>query len=118
MCSSAPSPPAPDRFLFSGRTGPPPRRLGWSPVPPGNFGKEMDRNETRFWKSPPGGPGEGTDRNGFPSKRTLLDVISSADWIIDMGPEGGNKGGQIIFEGTPKELLGAKQSLTSKYLKQ
>ncbi|MDB5389678.1 MAG: excinuclease subunit UvrA [Planctomycetaceae bacterium] len=46
-----------------------------------------------------------------------LDVISSADWIIDMGPEGGNKGGQIIFEGTPKELLGAKQSLTSKYLK-
>ena len=47
-----------------------------------------------------------------------LDVISSADWIIDMGPEGGNKGGQIIFEGTPKELLGAKQSLTSKYLKQ
>jgi excinuclease ABC subunit A len=48
----------------------------------------------------------------------LLDVISSADWIIDMGPEGGNKGGQIVFEGTPKELLGAKQSLTSKYLKQ
>jgi len=47
-----------------------------------------------------------------------LDVISSADWIIDRGPEGGNKGGQIIFEGTPKELLGAKQSLTSKYLKQ
>jgi excinuclease UvrABC ATPase subunit len=47
-----------------------------------------------------------------------LDVISSADWIIDMGPEGGNKGGQIIFEGTPKELLGAKHSLTSKYLKQ
>jgi len=46
-----------------------------------------------------------------------LDVISSADWIIDMGPEGGNKGGQIIFEGTPKELLGAKQSLTSKFLK-
>jgi excinuclease ABC subunit A len=35
-----------------------------------------------------------------------------------MGPEGGNKGGQLIFEGTPKELLGAKQSLTSKYLKQ
>jgi excinuclease UvrABC ATPase subunit len=47
-----------------------------------------------------------------------LNVISSADWIIDMGPEGFNKGGQIIFEGTPKHLLGAKQSLTSKYLKQ
>ncbi len=47
-----------------------------------------------------------------------LDVISSADWIIDMGPEGGNKGGRIIFEGTPKELLKAQHSLTSKYLKQ
>ena len=47
-----------------------------------------------------------------------LDVISNADWIIDMGPEGGNKGGQVIFEGTPKQLLGAKQSLTSQYLRQ
>ncbi len=45
-----------------------------------------------------------------------LDVIKNADWIIDMGPEGGNKGGKVIFEGTPKQLLGAKQSLTSRYL--
>src|SRR5450432_3235916 len=45
-----------------------------------------------------------------------LDVISSADWIIDMGPEGGNKGGQVIFEGTPRALLGARHSLTSRYL--
>src|SRR5579859_2165387 len=45
-----------------------------------------------------------------------LDVIRHADWIIDMGPEGGNKGGMVIFEGTPRELLGAKHSLTSKYL--
>jgi excinuclease UvrABC ATPase subunit len=45
-----------------------------------------------------------------------LDVIRNADWIIDMGPEGGNKGGMVIFEGTPRELLGAKHSLTSKYL--
>ncbi len=45
-----------------------------------------------------------------------LDVIRNADWIIDMGPEGGNKGGRVIFEGTPRELLGAKHSLTSKYL--
>ena len=45
-----------------------------------------------------------------------LDVIKNADWIIDMGPEGGNKGGMVIFEGTPKQLLGAKQSLTSKSL--
>ena len=45
-----------------------------------------------------------------------LDVIRNADWIIDMGPEGGNKGGKVIFEGTPRELLDAKQSLTSQYL--
>jgi excinuclease UvrABC ATPase subunit len=45
-----------------------------------------------------------------------LDVIKNADWIIDMGPEGGNKGGQVIFEGTPQQLLSAKQSLTSRYL--
>jgi excinuclease ABC A subunit len=44
------------------------------------------------------------------------DVIRNADWIIDMGPEGGNKGGMVIFEGTPRELLGAKHSLTSQYL--
>ena len=46
-----------------------------------------------------------------------LDVIKNADWIIDMGPEGGNKGGKVIFEGTPKQLLRATQSLTSAYLK-
>ena len=45
-----------------------------------------------------------------------LDVIRNADWIIDMGPEGGNKGGRVIFEGTPRELLCAKHSLTSKYV--
>src|SRR6266571_4805897 len=45
-----------------------------------------------------------------------LDVIRNADWIIDMGPEGGNKGGSVIFEGTPRELLGVKHSLTSQYL--
>jgi excinuclease UvrABC ATPase subunit len=47
-----------------------------------------------------------------------LDVISSADWVIDMGPEGGNKGGRVIFEGTPHALLSAKGSLTSRYLRQ
>lgn len=45
-----------------------------------------------------------------------LDVIRNADWIIDMGPEGGSKGGQVIFEGTPEVLLGAEQSLTGHYL--
>ncbi|MCA0454395.1 MAG: excinuclease ABC subunit UvrA [Chloroflexi bacterium] len=45
-----------------------------------------------------------------------LDVIKNADWIIDMGPEGGTKGGQVMFEGTPADLSNAKQSLTSAYL--
>ncbi len=45
-----------------------------------------------------------------------LDVIRNADWIIDMGPEGGHKGGMVIFEGTPRDLLDAKESLTSRYL--
>jgi excinuclease UvrABC ATPase subunit len=45
-----------------------------------------------------------------------LDVIRNADWIIDMGPEGGNKGGMVIFEGTPRELLSARHSLTSQYV--
>ncbi len=45
-----------------------------------------------------------------------LDVIRNADWIIDMGPEGGNKGGRVIFEGTPKDIRGARGSLTSQYL--
>ena len=46
-----------------------------------------------------------------------LSVIKNADWIIDMGPEGGSKGGQVMFEGTPKQLAGAKRSLTSEYLR-
>ena len=46
-----------------------------------------------------------------------LDVIRNADWIIDMGPEGGSKGGRVMFEGTPHDLLGAKDSLTSAYLR-
>ena len=45
-----------------------------------------------------------------------LDVIRNADWIIDLGPEGGNKGGRLLFEGTPQQLLGATHSLTGQYL--
>jgi excinuclease UvrABC ATPase subunit len=45
-----------------------------------------------------------------------LDIIRNADWIIDMGPEGGSKGGRVLFEGTPKQLLSATHSLTSGYL--
>lgn len=46
-----------------------------------------------------------------------LDVIRNADWIIDMGPEGGHKGGQVMFVGTPRQLLDAEQSLTGAYLR-
>jgi excinuclease UvrABC ATPase subunit len=46
-----------------------------------------------------------------------LDVIRRADWIIDLGPEGGTKGGEVVFEGTPAELVKAKHSLTGQYLR-
>ncbi len=46
-----------------------------------------------------------------------LDVIKTADWIIDLGPEGGSKGGQIIATGTPEEVAKAPQSYTGLYLK-
>jgi excinuclease UvrABC ATPase subunit len=45
-----------------------------------------------------------------------LDVIRQADWIIDLGPEGGNGGGEILFEGTPRDLLGCERSITARYL--
>ncbi|MBU8893756.1 MAG: excinuclease ABC subunit UvrA [Bacteroidales bacterium] len=47
-----------------------------------------------------------------------LEIIKSADWIIDLGPEGGKYGGEIMFEGTPEELINCKTSYTSKYLEE
>ncbi len=46
-----------------------------------------------------------------------LDVIKIADHIIDLGPEGGNGGGRVVFEGTPEEIVKSKKSHTGKYLK-
>lgn len=46
-----------------------------------------------------------------------LDVIKTADWIVDMGPEGGDGGGLIIAEGTPETVAQSKESYTAKYLK-
>ena len=46
-----------------------------------------------------------------------LEVIKCADYIIDLGPEGGKNGGQLVFAGTPEELLSCKESYTAKYLK-
>lgn len=46
-----------------------------------------------------------------------LDVIKCADWIIDLGPEGGDAGGQIVAEGTPEQIAKVKESWTGQYLK-
>ena len=46
-----------------------------------------------------------------------LDVVKCADWIIDLGPEAGDVGGNLVFEGTPEDLVKCKASITGKYLK-
>ena len=46
-----------------------------------------------------------------------LDVIKAADWIIDLGPEGGDGGGWVIAEGTPEEVSRVKKSYTGQFLK-
>ena len=46
-----------------------------------------------------------------------LDVIKSCDWIIDMGPEGGHKGGYVVVEGTPERVAAHTQSYTGTYLR-
>lgn len=46
-----------------------------------------------------------------------MDVIKSVDWIIDLGPEGGDKGGEIVAQGTPREITKIKKSYTGQYLK-
>jgi excinuclease ABC subunit A len=47
-----------------------------------------------------------------------LDLIKCADWIIDLGPEGGENGGQLLAVGTPEEIVKNKASITGKYLKE
>ncbi len=46
-----------------------------------------------------------------------MEIIKSADWIIDLGPEGGEKGGYIVFEGTPEEIIKSQKSYTGRYLR-
>jgi excinuclease ABC subunit A len=45
-----------------------------------------------------------------------LDVIKTADWVIDMGPEGGDAGGKIVAEGTPEQVAGVRASHTGRFL--
>jgi excinuclease ABC subunit A len=47
-----------------------------------------------------------------------LDVIKTADWVIDLGPEGGSAGGRIVAEGTPEAVAGNKASYTGRYLRE
>jgi excinuclease ABC subunit A len=46
-----------------------------------------------------------------------LDVIKTADWIIDLGPEGGSGGGKIIAEGPPEKIIRCAESFTGQYLR-
>ncbi len=46
-----------------------------------------------------------------------LDMIKNADWVIDLGPEGGEKGGYIVAEGTPKDIAKTTESVTGQFLR-
>jgi len=46
-----------------------------------------------------------------------MEIIKSADWVIDLGPGGGKEGGNLVFQGTPEDLAKVKESFTGKYLK-
>jgi len=46
-----------------------------------------------------------------------VEVIKCADWVIDLGPEGGDKGGYVVFEGTPEQLANCSESHTAKYIR-
>jgi excinuclease ABC subunit A len=46
------------------------------------------------------------------------EVIKSSDWVIDLGPEGGNRGGYLTFAGTPEDLMKEEENFTAKYLRE
>jgi excinuclease ABC subunit A len=47
-----------------------------------------------------------------------LEVIKTADWVIDLGPEGGDGGGEIVAQGTPEDVAAVKESYTGQFLKE
>jgi excinuclease ABC subunit A len=47
-----------------------------------------------------------------------LDVVACADWVIDLGPEGGEGGGEIVVAGTPEDILSCERSHTTRYLRE
>src|SRR5947209_3731051 len=83
---SAPDSSVAERFLFSGRSGHPPRNLGWSLDFPGSFGKETARNETRFFVRPPLGPRRRYTRTWLSGDtHPLPPVLQEAASIIGTG---------------------------------
>ncbi|MNY53273.1 UvrABC system protein A [compost metagenome] len=46
-----------------------------------------------------------------------MDVVRHADWVIDMGPDGGTRGGQVVFEGTPSQLRDDPHAITGRFLR-
>jgi excinuclease ABC subunit A len=46
-----------------------------------------------------------------------LDVIKTADWVIDLGPDGGSRGGTVVATGTPEQVAGTEESYTGQFLK-
>ena len=46
-----------------------------------------------------------------------LDVVKTADWVIDLGPEGGEGGGRVVAQGTPEDVAGSEASFTGRYLR-
>jgi excinuclease ABC subunit A len=46
-----------------------------------------------------------------------LDVVKTADWVVDLGPEGGNGGGEILIAGTPEQVAACEKSYTGQYMK-
>jgi excinuclease ABC subunit A len=47
-----------------------------------------------------------------------MDVVKQADWVIDLGPEGGEEGGRLVFQGTPEALAGQSEGRTCRYLRE
>lgn len=59
-----------------------------------------------------------TDLINEQAKTEIIESIKHADWVIDMGPDGGKNGGEILFEGIPEDLVNCQFSYTGKYLKE
>ena len=58
-------------------------------------------------------PDASPDAHGWPS---IADVIKAADWIIDLGPEGGDQGGEVVAYGTPEQVMRSRKSYTGRLL--